>query len=68
MTKKTMTVEEMERRWPECPPNKAVTVDFQFIEKDENGIRRREIEFMINQDTIQEVRDYLDAVEECLNG
>lgn len=68
MNKKTMTIEEMEKRWPECPPFKVATVDFGFIETSESGKVKGEIGFVINQDTIQEIRDYLDAVEECMNG
>ena len=63
MTKKPMTIEEMEKRWPECPP-----YDARHICIMEKGEGRREINFEVTQDTIQEIRDYLDAVEECLNG
>ena len=58
---KPMTVEEMERRWPRCPPYKASRLD---LSDDESA----QIAFLINQDTIKEIRAYLDAVEECMNG
>lgn len=62
MTKKPMTIEEMVKRWPNCPPFEATTLEFW------KGEDMKHIIFKINQDTIKEVRDYLDAVEECMNG
>ena len=57
-----MTNEEMVSRWPECPPFDANKVYFGITGTAKN------IAFDLDQDTIQEIRDYLDAVEECLNG
>lgn len=59
--KKPMTIEEMEKRWPVCPPNKAMIVEF-------ISSRGRSKDFDLTQDTIKEIREYLDAVEECVNG
>ena len=52
----------MVSRWPECPPFDANKVYFGITGTAKN------IAFDLDQDTIQEIREYLDAVEECLNG
>ena len=62
MTKKTMTVEEMESRWPEIPPYKVKWIELHICDSEPH------IEWDINQDTIKEIREYLDAVEETMNG
>lgn len=59
---KPMTVEEMQKRWPECPPNKAELITFSICWTGKN------IGFEINQDTIKEIREYLDAIEEAMSG
>ena len=70
MTKKPMTVEEMFARWPKVPPYECNSIEFWRVdyESDKSPGSTAKIEFEVTQDTIQEVRDYLDAVEECLNG
>lgn len=57
-----MTVEDMIARWPQCPP-----FDAQFITIISGG-NTQEISFDIDQNSIKEIREYLDAVEECMNG
>jgi len=59
--KKPTTVEEMEKRWDNLAPPHARYVLF----CNNNGHFQR---IEITQDELQNIRDYLDAVEECLNG
>ena len=59
--KKPMTVEEMEKRWDNVAPPCA-----RYILFCNNSGHFQRIE--ITQDELQNIRDYLDAVEECLNG
>ena len=66
MTKKPMTVEEMNERWPDCPPFEARWIRMEdHIGSNSGGLSKL---FSLDQDSIQEIREYLDAVEECLNG
>ena len=58
-----LSVIDMEKRWPKCPPNEAHHV---FITK--RGEKRGGIGFELDQESIKEIREYLDAVEECMNG
>ena len=69
MSKKTMTIEEMEKRWPECPPPSANSVEFWSIPEfyGEGGTTKR-ITFEINQDTIGEIRDYVNSLWDVMNG
>lgn len=54
----------MSERWGDCPPFGVNGVQFWRYEGDGTNM----IDFKINQDTIKEIREYLDAVEEVLNG
>lgn len=56
-----MTIEEMEKRWPDCPPNKCDKIFFGVSGTTEY------VAFEPNQNTIKEIREYLDAVEESMN-
>lgn len=68
--KRPMTVEEMEKRWPKLPPFQCNSIDLWRVA--ENGFEPYgptiKMEFEVTQDTIGELRDYLDAIEECMNG
>ena len=61
--KRPMTIEEMDKRWPECPPSSANSVEFWSIPEfyGEGGTTKR-ITFEINQDTIGEIRDYVNSL------
>lgn len=61
MTKKPMTIEEMANKWPKCPPFDANKVYFGIYATD------KYVGFDLDQDSIKEIRAYLDAVEECMN-
>lgn len=55
------TIKEMEKRWSACPP-------FLAREMLVFGPDSKFIKFKINQDTIQEILEYLDAAKEAMNG
>lgn len=58
-----MTTEEMERRWPECPPNRAGVVSITF----KTNIKECHLSFPIDQDSIDEIIEYFEAAREAMN-
>jgi hypothetical protein len=56
-----MTTDEMEKRWPQLPPYQVIIARF-------TGAFSREIDFIVDQDSIDEIIEYLQAAKESMNA
>lgn len=56
-----MKIEEMEKRWPELPPNKVIKI---ILLGEDLDLGSQDID----QDTIEDVIEYFQAAKEAMNG
>ena len=61
-----MTNDEQEQRWPDLPPFKCGGVTFCQYNKD--GMIEETFNFEVDQDSIKEIKAYIAAIEESMNG